>query len=128
MLGSRPFTSTELTFVSPAPRPYRSVLTLLQPMTPKSWAAVAAALVLAAAALQAVSSREERTVPGVDLREWATASRAAWYAFGALVGESVTRDTTSAGAWAVRCGRRSISVSFMLVNPKLKMEHSLCRG
>jgi len=27
---------------------------------------------------------------------------AAWYAFGTLIGESITRDTRSEGAWALR--------------------------
>ncbi len=40
----------------------------------------------------------------IDLRQWSRMSGASWYTFGTLIGESITRDTKSEGAWGLRSG------------------------
>ncbi len=88
-------------FAAPPPRPRRSVLTVLHPLSPTVWAATLVSLPLAQAAL-CLLARAEEALAGLDLREWSLPARAAWYGFGTLLGESITRDTKSEGAWALR--------------------------
>ncbi len=51
--------------------------------------------------LFAVAVAEERVV-GRRLRSWSSLTEAAWYGFATLIGESITRDTSSDRAWALR--------------------------
>lgn len=52
----------------------------------------------------AASGRGREVQRRVDLRQWSKLSGASWYTFGTLIGESITRDTRSEGAWALRFG------------------------
>jgi hypothetical protein len=48
------------------------------------------------------ASRIEERLTKLSLRQWSSVSGAYWYAFGTIVGESITRDTKSEAAWALR--------------------------
>ncbi len=94
--------SDGLTFLSPKPRPYRSFFTISYPLGPVVWATVLALLLAIPLLMFTVSNVEERVIPGLRLRQWSLLGQAAWYAFGTLIGESITRDTRSERAWALR--------------------------
>ncbi len=65
------------------------------------WMCVILTAIAAPLGFYAVSRAEERVV-GCPLREWSRLLPAAWYVFGTLLGESITRDTRSERAWATR--------------------------
>ncbi len=90
-----------LTMASPRPRSFRSLLTVLRPFRPLSWAAAVSALLLMQLLLLAVARAEERVLRR-GLPAWSAHGNAAWYAFGTLLGESVARDAASESAWALR--------------------------
>ncbi len=90
-----------VSFISPKPGTYRSVFTLIHPLTYEVWIACLASYLMTVMAMKWVSSVEETTMD-VELRVWSSWTRAAWYAFGTLVGESITRDTKSSGANSLR--------------------------
>ncbi len=47
-------------------------------------------------------AQREESLLGRRLRSWSTLRESSWYAFGTLIGESITRDTKSEGAWGLR--------------------------
>ncbi len=90
-----------ITFASPVPRQYRSVFTVLRPLTLFSWLGVLGSLPLVQLCLWLFARIEERVI-GRELSSWSVFRKSAWYAFGALLGESITRGTSSERAWALR--------------------------
>ncbi len=101
-----PFDYDGLSFAAPYPTSPKggaaTVSTLLSPLSPAVWAAVLASLVVATSALLAVAKTEERIGANKTLRTWSEPSEAAWYTFGTVLGESITRDKMSDKAWALR--------------------------
>ena len=114
-----PFDDDTLTFATPVPAPVSTVFTLLQPLTVAVWAAVGASFAVTSLAMWAVARGEEEAM-ATGLREWSQARRSAWYVFGTLIGESITRDTRSEranalrylGIWAFSCSFRPSYVFF----------------
>ena len=96
-----PFDDDTLTFATPLPAPVSTVFTLVQPLTLAVWTGVGASFALVFLAMWATAREEEKAIAS-GLREWSEASRAAWYVFGTLIGESITRDTRSERANALR--------------------------
>ena len=47
-------------------------------------------------------SNEETRLSGVDLHNWSRMKEAGWYCYGTIIGESITRDTKSEKAFALR--------------------------
>ena len=47
-------------------------------------------------------SNEETRLSGVDLHNWSRMKEASWYCYGTIIGESITRDTKSEKAFALR--------------------------
>jgi len=101
MTSSVPSITTGFVFVSRLPSAYRSIFTIFMPFDWKVWMAALIALSVFIWVLTFVSRIEER-LTGRTFRQWSTPSRASWYAFGTLIGESITRDTKSEGSWALR--------------------------
>ena len=52
-------------------------------------------------------AQREESLLGRRLRSWSTLRESSWYAFGTLIGESITRDTKSEGAWGLRSENNS---------------------
>ena len=50
--------------------------------------------------------RFESQITGCDFKPWTSRKDAAWYAYGTLLGESITRDTNSQGARALRYAQK----------------------
>ncbi len=46
--------------------------------------------------------RNEERIAKKNLSNWSNIGQASWYVFGTLIGESITRDTRSEGAWGLR--------------------------
>ncbi len=65
------------------------------------WLAVLVCLPIVQVVLYIVAKLEQGLI-GRELRTWSKPGRAAWYGFGTVLGESITRDTKSEGAWALR--------------------------
>jgi len=94
--------SDGMTFLTPKPRQYRSVLTALYPFGIYVWIAALATLFLIPFFMWATSKAEEMIIPNAKLSHWSSWGAATWYSFGTFIGESITRDTRSEGAWALR--------------------------
>ena len=94
--------SDGLTFLSPKPRPYRSFMTISYPLEPVVWASIVASLAFMTIAMFVVSNVEEYLVPGLRLNQWSRIKQSSWYAFGTLLGESITRDIKLKRAWGLR--------------------------
>ena len=77
------------------------MVTFLMPLTPAVWASFFASAVFMTLAFLWTAKVEENIVRA-DLREWSTLKTASWYTYGTLCGESITRDTKSEGASALR--------------------------
>ncbi len=95
------FIKTRLVFLTHKPLRASNYFTILLPLEPAVWLAVAVSLAVVTAALWLVSWREESLL-GRRLTHWSRLKEASWYAFGTLIGESITRDTRSEGAWGLR--------------------------
>ncbi|CAB4063250.1 unnamed protein product [Lepeophtheirus salmonis] len=54
------------------------------------------------AAFYIIANLEQR-ITGFELKDWAVLKNAFWYVYGTYIGESITRDTKSKNAFAVRC-------------------------
>ncbi len=66
------------------------------------WTTIITGLLTMVSVLFAVSNIEQRTVPKLSLKHWSQIGQAAWYCFGTLIGENITRDSKSDNAWALR--------------------------
>ncbi len=91
-----------LTFLTPKPRPYRSFDSAMSPFQGAVWASIAGMLFTMAVFMFSVSNTEQSIVPYLTLKHWAMLGQALWYCMGTLIGENVTRDSKSDGAWALR--------------------------
>ncbi len=91
-----------VTFISPAPVPYRAFSSLFRPLEPGAWTLVAAAFVITTLLIFATSYAEDIIVPTACLQHLAGAARAAWYSLATLIKQDVTGTSTSKDAWAVR--------------------------
>ncbi len=66
------------------------------------WAAIIVAFAAFQVCLWLVARTEQSIVQNENLKHWSVFSGASWYTFGTLIGESITRDTHSEGAWGMR--------------------------
>ncbi len=87
--------------MSSKPSRQRNYFTLVHPLEGRVWASVLAALVLISVCLWIISDKEGKLV-SMPLGHWSRLRESSWYAFGTLIGESITRDTRSEKAWALR--------------------------
>jgi len=91
-----------MTFLSPKPRQTKSVLTALYPFDNYVWIALLCALATVPFFMLIASNFEESIIPKMKLSHWSSLGAASWYSFGTMIGESITRDTRSEGAWVLR--------------------------
>lgn len=90
-----------LGWVSPSPTPQAKYLSLIAPFQPLIWLLGALSILVLAVVFYIVANLESE-LKGIDLNEWAHFKESAWYAFGTFIGESITRDTRSDAAPAMR--------------------------
>ena len=90
-----------LTFVSPPISPEPIVFALIKPFTFLTWLSVIVSVLIMGAVFWRVSIIESNTL-GLEIVDWATLKKSLWYCFGTMVGESLTRDTNTNGAWGIR--------------------------
>jgi len=94
--------SDGMTFLSPKPRQSRSLLTVLYPFQEYVWLFVIVCLFVVSVCFYTISKSEEELIPEMKLKHWSSPGASTWYSFGTLIGESITRDTKSDKAWALR--------------------------
>ncbi len=80
---------------------FRSALTLLYPFNLTVWICMVLSLLFMQLMLPRVADLENRAM-GTGLTYWSSYSKAAWYLFGTLLGESITRDVNFRAQWAIR--------------------------
>ena len=73
----------------------------LYPFTTFLWIVLACTLCVIPFVFFGISAMEEK-ITEKSLKTWSKLPHAAWYAFGSFIGESITRDTRSYNAWALR--------------------------
>lgn len=95
------FDKDYMVFVAPKPGLFPKYLALIRPFVGQVWALVLASLLLLTATFFIISKLEEK-VSGIDLSDWSSFGKSSWYVYGTMIGESMTRDTKSAGAGAMR--------------------------
>ena len=95
------FQKTSLIILSRKPSRVRNLFTIVEPVEVEVWVGVALSLVFVSVALWLIAHCEEGIVHS-ELKDWSTMRKSSWYAFATLLGESVTRDTSSARAWGLR--------------------------
>ncbi len=93
--------SERLVFLTNKPARHRSMFTLIHPLEAEVWAAVVFSLFFVSGSLYFITRREGRLI-SLALKNWDSLKNSTWYAFGTLIGESITRDTKSEGAWSLR--------------------------
>ena len=84
-----------LVFASPMPTPYRSLLTILQPLGATVWVAIALSLIVYSFALWFVTKAEVSVDP--LQKDWKSLLDAAWYVFVIAAQESITRNVKPLG-------------------------------
>ena len=77
------------------------MLTILRPLDPYTWLCLWLAFPCFCFCLFLVAWSEEE-VKGRPYPSWARLGSAVWYGYATFLGESVTRDTDSSGAWGIR--------------------------
>ena len=90
-----------LGWVSPNPAPQAKYLSLIAPFQPLIWLLTCLSVFVIAVVFWIVANFESR-FRGIDLEEWANLKASVWYCFGTFIGESITRDTRSDAAPAMR--------------------------
>ncbi len=90
-----------LTLASPKGTAYRSVLVLIRPLLPSVWIFLGCSILVAPFLFWCIATLEEMTKQ-IRLSHWTHFPSATWYAFGTFIGESIHRQTSSKGGWALR--------------------------
>lgn len=90
-----------MAFVTPNPQPLPKWLALLRPFQPLVWTMFGASVLVIGFIFWCTAIIEGSHI-GDYFREWAVLKDSFWYAYGTLVGESITRDTRSQNAPALR--------------------------
>ncbi len=98
-----PLGTAGLTFLSPKPKKLvHQYDTLITPVQDIVWIFLLVFLGIIIVCMYKTSRLEEDIIPDKRLKHWSKFGNAIWYAFSTLIGESVTRDSKSDGAWALR--------------------------
>ena len=79
----------------------RTLLDTVRPFEVPTWICLILSLVFIQFCMYLAAKGEENLL-SVPLKHWSIFSRAAWYGYALFIGESITRDTKSKGAWATR--------------------------
>ena len=90
-----------LNFASPPKIPDPTTFAIIKPLSLYVWIGGVASMISTALAMW-MMSRAESKVVGISLADWESYGKSLWYCFGTVIGESLTRDTSSEGAWAIR--------------------------
>ena len=95
------FEKDYLTFVAPKPTLIPQYFAIVNPFTFNVWIGIIISLFVVALILYLISKCEG---PMIDqgLIEWKTFNASVWYTYGTLIGESITRDTKTSKAVALR--------------------------
>ncbi|XP_059088023.1 glutamate receptor ionotropic, NMDA 2D-like isoform X1 [Tigriopus californicus] len=96
-----PFDLDFMAFVTPNPHPVPKWLSLLRPFQPLVWTLFGLSVLVIGLIFWGTAIIEGYHV-GDHFQEWAILKDSFWYAYGTLVGESITRDTRSQNAPALR--------------------------
>ncbi len=88
-------------FASPQPHPVPKFLALVSPFTPLVWLSLLICVLMVTLTLWLVSNLES-SLNEHPLPHWSSLPRSLWYCYGTFIGESITRDTRSASANALR--------------------------
>jgi hypothetical protein len=99
--GTIAFDKDFMAFVTPRPLPLPKFLALIQPFHYFVWFTIVASVIISSIVFVLVANGEE-IILGIDCSSWSTLSEAGWYCFSTMIGESVTRDTKSENANALR--------------------------
>jgi len=86
---------------SPLPQKYRSLFTLIKPLSPHVWLAILASVFLATLGLNFVVKLQVH-LGGQNFKHWNTLPQASWYIFGTLIGESITRNLNIKEGYVIR--------------------------
>ncbi len=97
------FIKTRLVFLTRKPPRARNFFTIVLPLELAVWVAVSASLIVVPFSFWLIARGEEGLIER-RLAHWSRLKEAFWYAFGTLIGESITRDTRSERAWGLRLG------------------------
>ncbi|XP_040565678.1 uncharacterized protein [Lepeophtheirus salmonis] len=100
--GTVHFSDDYLVIVAPNAKKFPQYLALINPFTPVVWLCMALFIFICSAAFYIIANLEQR-ITGFELKDWAVLKNAFWYVYGTYIGESITRDTKSKNAFAVRC-------------------------
>jgi len=79
----------------------RETFILLEVFDYKIWIGILISLFTLSLVMLRVSQEEEKLL-NARLRHWSNYANSLWYVFSTLIGESITRDTKSSGAWSLR--------------------------
>ncbi len=99
--GSMPFDKDYLVHCAPQAQLLPKWLALIYPFDGIVWLNIFISLFVASVVFLILANTEGPLV-GDRLREWSTYKESFWYAYGTLMGESITRDTRSEKALALR--------------------------
>ena len=102
-----------LVFLSARPERQHNLFTLVHPLEPEVWIAVLASLATISLSLLCIASKEEELLR-MRMPNWSSLNESSWYAFGTLIGERITRDIRSEGAWSIRWYLRESPLLYLL--------------
>ena len=96
-----PFDSDYMALCAPLPQLLPKIMALLYPFSTLVWVLIGISLAIVTTTMYITSNIESPLIQQ-SLHEWTSIQAAAWYAYGTLMGEAITRDTKSEKATALR--------------------------
>ena len=101
MDGTKTFDKDYQAFASPQPQPLPKYLALINPFSPLVWIIVVVSFFILAVVFWLVANWEGE-LQNLSYGDWSSMGNSLWFCYGTLIGESVTRDTKSSNAVALR--------------------------